>query len=154
MIKELVRTSVSKLPSYDRFESYELYPSNLNQPRKLLGYEDIFVTIVRGKLFRVRRFEFTRYTSDKYQYPFMVIVEMTDIYSNKSLIEFKTIKEYGTVFKDSSMRFFNVICNNREFFWIITDYLKSHGDKLDEDDMSRLHKKLHEFIILNIGDSK
>ena len=154
MIEELVRTSGSKLPTYDRFESYELYPSNLNQPRKLLGYEDIFATIVRGKLFRVRRFEFLVDTLDENQHSSLVVVDMTDVYTNKSLVEFVLIKEYRGLTSEISNRLFNVICNNRDYFWIITDYLKRHGDKFDVNNNTSLLKELQEYIISKIGDIK
>lgn len=154
MIEELVRTSGSKLPTYDRFESYELYPSNLNQPRKLLGYEDIFATIVRGKLFRVRRFEFLYNRSEDEQYPYQVIVDMADVYSNNSLAEFIFIKDYKCISSETANRIFNVICNNRDYFWIVTDYLKRHGDKFDVNDDINLFEELQEYIISKIGDIK
>lgn len=154
MIEELIRTSGSKLPTYDRFESYELYPSNLNQPRKLLGYEDIFATIVRDKLFRVRRFEFPVDTLDENQRSSLVVVDMTDVYSNKSFVEFVLIKEYRGLTREISNRLFNVICNNRDYFWIITDYLKRHGDKFDVNNNTSLFEELQEYLISKIGDIK
>lgn len=144
MIEELVRTSRSKFPSYDRFESYELYPSDLNQPRKVLGYEDIFATMVRGKLFRVRKI-------DLYGYPSMVLVDMTDVYTNGYSIEFKLIKDYSCITSELANRIFNVICNNRDYFWIITDYLKRHDDKFDANDDMNLFEDLQEFINSKLG---
>ena len=154
MIEELVRTSGSKLPTYDRFESYELYPSNLNQPRKLLGYEDIFATIVRGKLFRVRLFEFLYNRSEDEQYPYQVIVDMADVYSNNSLAEFIFIKDYKCISSETANRIFNVICNNRDYFWIVTDYLKRHGDKFDVNDDINLFEELQEYLVSKVGSIK
>lgn len=151
MIEELVWTSVSKLSSRDLFESFELYPSDLNQPRKLLGYEDIYATIVRGKLFRVRLFEYLYNRSEDEQYPYHVIVDMANIYSNKSSADFIFIKDYKCMYSEPANRIFNVICNNRDYFWIITDYLKRHGDKFDVNDDINLFEELHEFILSKVG---
>lgn len=153
MIEELVWTSVSKISSRDIFESFELYPSDLNQPRKLLGYEDIFATIVRGKLFRVRLFEHLYVTSEDEEYPYQIIVDMADVYSNKSSAEFIFIKEYKCISSETANRIFNVICNNRDYFWIITDYLKRHDDKFDVNDDINLFEELHEFILSKVGVS-
>lgn len=152
MIEELVWTSVSKISSRDIFELFELYSSDLDQPRKLLGYEDIFATIVRGKLFRVRLFEYLYNSSDdEEQYPYHIIVDMANVYSNESLAEFIFIKDYKCISSESANRIFNVICNNRDYFWIITDYLKRHGDKFDVNDDINLFEELHEFILSKVG---
>lgn len=151
MIEELNYVSEQQRVGYDRFESYSLYPSDVNQPRKLLGYEDIFATIVDGYLFRVRRFEFPDNTLGENQFSSLVVVDMTDVYCNKSLVEFITIKEYRGLTSESSNRIFNVICNNRDYFWIITDYLKRHGDKFDVNDDINLFEELQEFIISKVG---
>ena len=151
MIEELVKTSRSKVLNYDRFETYLLYPPDVNQPRKLLGCEDIFATLVRGKLFRVRRFELNDNTLGENQFSSLVVVDMTDVYNNKSSVEFTTIKEYRGLTSESSNRIFNVICNNRDYFWIITDYLKRHDDKFNVNDDICLFEELHEFILSKVG---
>lgn len=151
MIEELVWSSVSKISSRDIFESFELYPSDLDQPRKLLGYEDIFATIVRGKLFRVRLFEYLYNRSEDEQYPYQVIVDMADVYTNKSLAEFIFIKDYKCMSSETANRIFNVICNNRDYFWLITDYLKRHDGKFDVNDDINLFEELQEFIVSKIG---
>lgn len=147
MIEELDYVSEQQKIGDDRFESYSLYNSNPDTPKMKIGSEYIFATIVDGYLFRVRQFEY--YLSrldDEDISPYQIVVDMLDIYSNKSSIDATHIKTYDCISPDQSYILFEMICCDKKYFWIITDYLKRHGGKFDVNDDINLFEELEEYL--------
>lgn len=152
MIEEINYVSEQQRIGYDRFESYSLYNSNTDTPKQKIGNEYIFATIVDGYLFRVRQFEYyPSMLDDEFTSPNLVIVDLLDVYSNSINLDVTHIKTYECMTNGQSDKLFDIICSDKKYFWIISEYLDRHHGHFDVNDDIILFEDLQEYLYSKLG---